>query len=100
MDSPIDALDRLATEPFAAVFTDVSMPGMNGIAFIRAIRALPAAQGKLPVVSVSGRVTPEDRALLKDAGCNFCVDKPITIHDLRQALIGTQLLPIVGLVAA
>lgn len=100
VDSPMEALERLKTGRFAAVFTDVSMPGMNGMEFIAAVRALPGAASRLPLVSVSGRVAPEDKAMLKAAGCDFCVDKPITIHDLRQALIGAKLLPIVGLAAA
>jgi CheY-like chemotaxis protein len=93
--SPTQALDRMAERSFAAVFTDMSMPEMDGCALISAIRALP--NGGLPIVAVTGRVMAGDKAALTAAGCDDIVEKPVTIHDLRQALRRADLIPVVGL---
>jgi CheY-like chemotaxis protein/anti-sigma regulatory factor (Ser/Thr protein kinase) len=89
--SPNEALRLLAQTPYAAVFTDISMPEMDGRDLIRAIRALPGPASEMPVICVTGRVLPEDTRMVLQAGGNWVVRKPVTIHDLRQALIATGL---------
>lgn len=86
--SPAEALTLMQDRVFAAVFTDMTMPGMDGWSFIRTLRQGGA---DLPVVGVSGRVTPEEKKRTIDAGANWVIDKPVTIHDLRQALIAIGL---------
>lgn len=51
------------------VVSDVDMPGMDGIALCRAIRATPRLSG-LPVVLVTGLGSDEDRARGADAGAD------------------------------
>ncbi len=45
-----EALERLATQNFDLVLTDVLMPGISGIDLVRRIRGLARAQGHLPVI--------------------------------------------------
>jgi DNA-binding NtrC family response regulator len=76
-----DALDRLATGTrFDIVFSDVVMPGMNGVDLAREIARLHPA---LPVVLTSGFSN-----VLADGGCEGfdLVHKPYTIDDVDAAL--------------
>jgi CheY-like chemotaxis protein len=41
---------------------DVHMPGMDGLAAARAIRALPGPHGAVPIVALSADVLPEQIA--------------------------------------
>lgn len=93
-ESPKAALEMLAKGSFAAICSDISMSEMNGLDFIAAVRGLPGEVARLPVISVSGHSTPEARAELRSAGFDASVDKPLTIHELRKALIVTGLLAI------
>ena len=87
-ESPGEATALMQDRVFSAIFTDVAMPGTDGWAFIRALRR---AGVEVPIVGVTGRVLPEDRKRTKEAGADWMIDKPVTIHDLRQALIAIGL---------
>lgn len=90
--SPVEALDLLKERAVLAVMTDFAMPGMDGSAFVAAIRAMAGPVRQVPIIAVTGRVEPESKAQLIEAGCTDIVEKPLTIHDLRQALFRTNLL--------
>jgi two-component system chemotaxis response regulator CheY len=47
-----EALELMAKEPPVIIFTDLQMPGMGGVAMIRAIRANPDL-AHIPVVAIS-----------------------------------------------
>lgn len=55
-----EALSRLAESPVDCLITDVEMPGVDGFALTRQVRAMPAFV-HLPIVVVSTRDRPEDR---------------------------------------
>ena len=44
---------------FDAIVSDIEMPGMDGLAFVRRLRAGGAWAG-LPTIALSGRVSPAD----------------------------------------
>jgi len=88
--SPTEALGLIQTG-YAGLFTDMTMPEMDGWTLIRAIRAKGGAYARLPIIGVTGRVAPEETARVIEAGGNWVVEKPVTIHDLRQALMATGL---------
>lgn len=87
--SPMAALEQLATQRPAAILTDMAMPEMDGLAFVKAARSALGGEACPPIIAVTGRVHAEDRKAMRDAGCAAIVDKPLTIHDLRQALKAT-----------
>jgi CheY-like chemotaxis protein len=71
---------------YDAVLMDVSLPGLDGLAATRAIRALPGKGGHVPVIGVSGRGTDADEAAARAAGMNFYFTKPVSPRKLAQAL--------------
>lgn len=70
-------------ESVRAVITDVHMPHMDGLAFVRALRrALPGT----PVVVASGRLDATTATELKKLGATITLDKPFTQAMLAEAL--------------
>lgn len=67
----VDALQRLQTQAFDLVVTDVEMPRMNGFELTRKIKS----QLGLPVVLVTGLAKEDDRRRGLDAGADAYVVK-------------------------
>ena len=81
VSDPAAALARLRSDPyeFDLLFTDQSMPGMNGVALARASRTV---RSDLPVVLTTGFVDEATRAGLTDAGIATVLAKPYQPADL------------------
>lgn len=82
-----EALRKIAAEQYDAVFTDIRMPGMDGIAVAEQIKS---RQPWLPVVIVSGYATAENEARAKAAGVSAVLHKPLSpemIEDGARAAI-------------
>ncbi|MGH7314879.1 MAG: hybrid sensor histidine kinase/response regulator, partial [Candidatus Rokuibacteriota bacterium] len=63
--------------------SDIEMPGLDGYALIRTVRALDPDQGsKTPAVALSAYSRPEDRVRSLMAGFNFHVTKPVEPSEL------------------
>ncbi len=72
-------------QPFAAVITDLVMPGMDGFDLIRDLRSQPATADLL-IVATSASVFPEDEIRSIQAGADFFLPKPIVLRHLLQVL--------------
>jgi len=74
-----------AGDAFRVALVDHQMPGMDGIAFARALQALPAARGLLLLMLSSAGVAfcAEDAAA---AGYARCVVKPVRSRSLAEAV--------------
>ncbi len=86
VDDGIQAIDQAARERFDAIVLDVHMPLMDGIAAGQAIRALPGALGRVPLMALTADVMRDTRARLLAAGFDLILDKPIRRGDLAQGL--------------
>jgi PAS domain S-box-containing protein len=65
-----------------AVITDVHMPHMDGLAFVRAFRKM---MPETPIMLASGRIEDEDRAGFAASGVVLQLEKPFTAPQLAQA---------------
>lgn len=79
-----EAVARAAAGGYDAILMDMVLPGMNGLAAIRAIRALPPPHGKTPIIGVSGRGTGARKA--QEAGADAFLVKPVSPRALASAL--------------
>jgi PAS domain S-box-containing protein len=79
------ALEAFRAEPerFAAVLSDESMPGMTGSELARAIRGLRA---DVPIVLMTGFVTPALTARAGELGIAEVLAKPLVSRDIARAL--------------
>ncbi|MBL8316256.1 MAG: response regulator [Rubrivivax sp.] len=79
-----EALRKIAAEAYDAVFTDIKMPGMDGIAVAEQIRA---QRPWLPVVIVSGYATDQNEARAKAAGVRAVLHKPLSPEMIEQCAL-------------
>lgn len=70
-----EALNKLRNETYDLVFTDIKMPGMNGLEVAERVRA---SQPWLPVVIVTGYGTAAYEARAKAAGVSAFLHKPLS----------------------
>ncbi|HEY7740437.1 MAG TPA: response regulator [Steroidobacteraceae bacterium] len=76
----VEALQKLKDEKYDVVFTDIKMPGMNGIEVARRIKA---SQPWLPVVIVTGYGTDENEAQARAAGVAGFLHKPLSPEEIE-----------------
>ena len=75
---------RVITEnPPDAVFLDIIMPGMDGIEVLRAIREWHL---RLPVIILSGWVSPSQLEEARRLGVTDVISKPVPLQNLARAL--------------
>ena len=67
------------------VLMDLTLPGLDGIDAVRAIRAL-AHGGAVPIIGISGRTEPAQRAAALAAGMNAFLPKPVSPAELAKAI--------------
>lgn len=79
------ALELLGEEKFDAVVSDIGMPEMSGIEFIRRLRARGS---HIPGIALSAYSTAEDRHAALDAGYDLFVPKPVQPAKLISGLSG------------
>jgi signal transduction histidine kinase/HAMP domain-containing protein/ActR/RegA family two-component response regulator len=85
-ESGADAIAALKQTPdIDIVLMDIMMPGMDGYAAMRAIRALDRFKS-LPILAVTGKVVGGERQRCLDAGANEYVPKPVDTAALLAAV--------------
>jgi PAS domain S-box-containing protein len=80
------AVDMAARTHYALIFMDVQMPGMDGMAATRLIRAMPS-RSATPILALTANVFSEDREQCRAAGMDDFVPKPIEPDILFAALL-------------
>jgi len=81
------ALEIVRAEPPVVAIVDINMPGMDGLAFTRAVRADKSAKvAKLPVVLLTGDKASDLREEGRAAGATDFLSKPLKGPEL-QALV-------------
>ncbi len=78
-----EALAVLRTGDPEVLLSDIGMPGTDGYALIRSVRALPAEKsGLIPAVALTAYARSEDRAQALRAGFDMHLTKPIEPSEL------------------
>lgn len=75
------ALTRLESQSYSLVVLDLFMPGMDGFAFLKTVRANPSLN-RMPVLVLSGSERSEDRVRALDLGADDFVVKPFNPLEL------------------
>ena len=65
------------------VLMDVRLPGMDGLAALKLLRADPRTS-RLPVVAVTASVMPDERDRFSEAGFDGFIAKPIDIREFPR----------------
>jgi CheY-like chemotaxis protein len=70
----------------ALVVLDVQLPGQDGLALTRRIRADPST-ASIPVVALTASARAEDRQAALEAGCTEWIAKPVDTRQLVRTLV-------------
>lgn len=81
-----DAVELAMSRPFDLILMDIKMPVMDGVAATRAIRALPAPVGHMPIIALTANADERDAAGYRAAGMNGVVQKPFQPDALLNAI--------------
>jgi CheY-like chemotaxis protein len=82
-EAAIAAVER---NGYDVVLMDVTLPGLDGLAAARAIRALHGGGAHVPIIGISGRTEKADQNAALAAGMNAFLAKPVSPAILAQAV--------------
>ncbi len=80
-----DALTKLDGRKFNLIISDVNMPNMDGISFVKAAKLLPAYKFT-PIIMLTTEGDEAKKQAGKDAGCRAWVLKPFQPPALLDAV--------------
>lgn len=86
----VEALDLLKAEKVDLVLSDINMPSMDGLEFLRRLRAEGLAAG-VPVVMITTESSEEHVRQAIQAGAQGYIRKPFTAEQVKE-----RVLPLVG----
>jgi signal transduction histidine kinase/CheY-like chemotaxis protein len=81
-----EAVRQVQEASYDLVLMDIQMPGMDGEAATRAIRALPGPVSRVPIVAMTANAMVEERAAYLAAGMNDHVAKPLDLGRLAAVI--------------
>jgi CheY-like chemotaxis protein len=81
-----EAVEAVRGQAYDAILMDVHMPGMDGLAATRAIRAMEGPTASTPIIAMTADVLPEHVARCRAAGMDAHVSKPVRPEALYAAL--------------
>jgi len=81
----LEAIELISdpTHIFDAVLLDINMPGATGTEVLKVIRI---CRPQLPVLIISGHITPEARIEFQSLGQNIFIQKPYTLDEVGRQL--------------
>jgi CheY-like chemotaxis protein len=82
----LEAIAAMEQREYALVLMDCQMPRCDGYGAARAIRALPGARSKVPIVAVTASAIEDERERCLEAGIDDYLAKPVRLTDLEQML--------------
>ncbi len=83
--SAADALTALRTRPATVIIADKNMPGMDGLAFLSAVRG-DSALGAPKIIMLSGDASAAHAAAAHAAGADVVLVKPVPPSALLAAI--------------
>ena len=82
----LEALEKLKSLRPGLVLTDINMPAMDGLEFLRQIRAQNLAQG-VPVVMITTESSEEHVKEAIQAGAKGYIRKPFTAEQVKERVL-------------
>ncbi len=82
-ENGLDAIEKLATNTVNLILSDLNMPYMDGIEFVKTIKS-DVNLSHIPVLMVTTEADPEEKERALSAGANGYMVKPVTADDISQ----------------
>ncbi len=83
-ESGEEAWQRFEEKAFDLVITDISMPGMDGLALLKLIKG---KSSDTQVIVITAYGSPEKKAAAFNLGADDYIEKPFDIHDVKSLVI-------------
>jgi CheY-like chemotaxis protein len=80
------ALQKLESQQFELLISDLGMPGMDGYELIRNVRRTVDVD-KLPAIALTGFVSSDDRDRVLEAGFQEHLPKPVDVEKLLSLIL-------------
>jgi two-component system chemotaxis response regulator CheY len=80
----LEALEKLLDHAVDLLIVDINMPKMDGLTFLKTLRAHPAGIASIPALVISTEAAPADIAAARAAGANFYLVKPVQPETLLR----------------
>jgi two-component system chemotaxis response regulator CheY len=80
----LEGIERLLIAPYDLLIVDINMPQMDGLTFLKAVRAKEPPVSAIPALVTSTEAEPQRVAAATAAGANLYVIKPISEQTLVQ----------------
>jgi len=94
--SGAEALEKMRTQKYDLVFTDIKMPGMDGVELAARVKA---NQPWTPVVIITGYGTTANEARAKEVGVSDFMRKPLSPEMIEESATHALLEPVSAIVA-
>jgi CheY-like chemotaxis protein len=85
-----EALARIGSEDYDMVYTDIRMPGMDGIEVARRIKA---SRPWMPVLIITGFANDENEAAANEIGVAGFLRKPLAPETIEDSALGAMAEP-------
>lgn len=82
-ENGFDAIEKLGIENYNLIVSDINMPYMDGIEFVKVVRS-DSAWAHIPILIVTTETDPEERERAMAAGANGYLTKPVTAETVVQ----------------
>jgi CheY-like chemotaxis protein len=92
-----DALKQVRAQDFDVVFTDIKMPGMDGVELAEQLKA---RRPWVPVVIITGYGTTENETRARAAGVSDFVRKPLSPEMIEESTVHALLQPVAPMAVA
>jgi two-component system chemotaxis response regulator CheY len=81
-----EALEIVKNQPISLILSDINMPTMDGLEFIRQLQNLPMGQG-VPVIVISTEAGETKLMQTIGGGARGYIRKPFTAKALREKIV-------------
>lgn len=80
-----NGLEKARKKQYDIVVTDQNMPGMEGLEFVKALRAMPG-YATTPIIVLTTETSDEMKRAFSQAGANGWMSKPFTPERMSAAI--------------
>jgi two-component system alkaline phosphatase synthesis response regulator PhoP len=81
----LEALDKVREQRPDLILMDIMLPIMDGCEVTRKLKDDPQTR-PIPILAVTAKVTPGDRAICLESGCDGYLPKPFMIQQLKTEI--------------
>jgi len=82
-ENGLQGIEKLGMENPNLIISDLNMPYMDGIEFVKSVRSGPV-QADIPILMVTTEADPEERERALSVGVNGYLVKPVTAEVVTQ----------------